>query len=76
MRWCTPGHFPPSVRDARLAPTLPPLILPAGKVVPGASNQEQDVAQLSIGGVGVTYGSTDLLKDVTFTVEAGDRKTQ
>jgi ATP-binding cassette, subfamily F, member 3 len=31
------------------------------------------VAQLSIGGVGVTYGSTDLLKDVTFTVEAGEK---
>ena len=31
------------------------------------------MAQLSIGGVGVSYGSTDLLKDVTFTVEAGEK---
>jgi ATP-binding cassette subfamily F protein 3 len=31
------------------------------------------VAQLSIGGVGVSYGATDLLKDVTFTVEAGEK---
>ncbi|HVX89862.1 MAG TPA: ABC-F family ATP-binding cassette domain-containing protein, partial [Gemmatimonadales bacterium] len=31
------------------------------------------MAQLSIGGVGVSYGATDLLKDVTFTVEAGEK---
>ena len=31
------------------------------------------MAQLSIGGVGVTYGSNDLLQDVTFTVEAGEK---
>ena len=37
------------------------------------SGKGSDVAQLSIGGVGVTYGSNDLLKDVTFTVEAGEK---
>jgi ATP-binding cassette subfamily F protein 3 len=31
------------------------------------------VAQLSIGGVSVRYGATDLLKDVTFTVEPGEK---
>jgi ATP-binding cassette subfamily F protein 3 len=31
------------------------------------------LAQLSIGGVGVSYGATDLLKDVTFTVEPGEK---
>lgn len=31
------------------------------------------MSQLSVGGVGVSYGATDLLKDVTFTVEAGEK---
>ena len=31
------------------------------------------MAQLSIGGVSVRYGATDLLKDVTFTVEPGEK---
>src|SRR5689334_10587594 len=41
-------------------------------MVPGRDPKGHDVAQLSIGGVGVSYGATDLLKDVTFTVEAGE----
>ena len=31
------------------------------------------MAQLSIGGVAVRYGANDLLKDVTFTVDAGEK---
>ncbi|HET7041340.1 MAG TPA: ABC-F family ATP-binding cassette domain-containing protein, partial [Gemmatimonadales bacterium] len=40
---------------------------------PRGNIRDTDVAQLSIGGVGVSYGATDLLKDVTFTVEAGEK---